>query len=261
MYTVKINNDYTFELADYPYFFDEGLRVRSLDLLQVKEAFSNINVIDIYNDDNLVATYTAYDSFANIGFNGSDELVVTLKKLSVEEQLYRLNEKINPTIDFETMIFEDRLEYEVNKIRKAVQEDIFNGIDVELSNGETEHFELTLEDQSNISSLYLTAITSHGLITALPYHSHGHLCREYPIEDIIRIYVAMQKFIALKTTIANFTIQRANNVMMTEEFADIYYGMEFSAEETAQINEIMSSTNATIDAMLELLNGGDNQGN
>jgi len=35
MYTVKINDNYTFELTDYPHFFDEGLRVCSLNLLEV----------------------------------------------------------------------------------------------------------------------------------------------------------------------------------------------------------------------------------
>lgn len=259
MYTVRVNNEYTFELVDYSPIINEGLRVRSVDLNAVKNAFSNINVIEIYSDDNLVSTYTAYDSFENIVFTGDDALVVTLKKINLEDQVMRLMQQINPSVNLDSMIIDERQEYEVSKVRKAVQEDIFGGVDVELSDGNTEHFDLTLEDQSNISSLYLTAITSQGLITALPYHSRGHLCREYPIEDIIRIYVAMQKFIALKTTTANFTIQKLRNTLDANEFKNIYYGMEFSAEETAQINEILSSTNATIDAMLELLsNGGGN---
>ena len=260
MYTVLVNNNYEFELTEFPHCIEYGMRINSVDLASVRNAFSNIEVIDIYNDNDLAATYTAYDGFENISYLGDDMILVTLKKVDLEEQVRRLTSKVDPVIDPYSMILSDRQEYEAEKVRKAVQEDIFNGIDVELSNGETEHFCLELEDQSNISSLYLTIITSQGLITSLPYHSHGHLCREYPAEDIIRIYVAMQKFITLKTTVANFTIQRIMNTMDANDFKDIYYGMEFNSEENAQIQEILTSTNATIDAMLELLNGGDQNG-
>lgn len=260
MYTVTINNEDTFDLAEYPMSIEGGLRIQSMNLADIRNAFSNIDIIEIYNDEDIMATYTAFDSFENIIYMGDDTLLVTLRKVDLEEQVRRLNEKINPSVNIDFMIIDERKEYEIDKVRKAVQEDIFNGIDVELSNGETEHFCLELEDQSNISSLYLTIITSQGLITSLPYHSHGHLCREYSAEDIIRIYVAMQKFITLKTTVANFTIQRIMNTVDANDFKDIYYGMEFNSEENAQIQEILTSTNATIDAMLELLNGGDQNG-
>ena len=226
----------------------------------MKDVFANIDKIEIFNDDDLVATYTTYDSFENISYSGNNELLVTLKQVNLIEQVKQLKQKIDPVVNLDAMIIEERRKYEIEKIRKAVQEDIFNGIDVDLSNGNTEHFDLTLEDQANLSSLYLTSITSHGLITSLPYHSKGNLCREYPVEDIIRIYVAMQKFIALKTTVANFTIQRALKVVDANDFADVYYGMTFGTEETSQINEIMLSTEATIDAMLELLNDGESDG-
>lgn len=259
MNTVVINDNYEFQLAEFPQFIESGLRIVSVDLASVRSAFSNINKIEVYSDGELTATYTSFDSFENIIYMGDDTLIITLKKTDLEEQVRRLTQQVNPTINLDFMIIDERQEYEIDKVHKAVQQDIFNGIDVILSDGTVEHFELTLEDQSNISSLYLTAITSQGLITSLPYHSRGHLCREYPIEDIIRIYVAMQKFIALKTTIANFTIQRIRNTFDANEFRNIYYGMEFNAEETEQINEVLSSTNATIDAMLELLsNGGGN---
>ena len=58
---------------------------------------------------------------------------------------------------------------------------ITNGIDVQLSDGNTYHFSLTTQDQLNL--ITLSTLIAAGQ-TEIPYHADGELCRYYSVKDI-----------------------------------------------------------------------------
>lgn len=268
-YKVVINNNNEYNLINNwsAREFEDSLTLMiglpTLDLSGVISDFSAIEQLSIYKDDVIVATYTSLNSFSNVSFCDDfvdDDLYtirITLTRLNIVDQVKRLDEKINPVIDVEHMTLEEYKEFQILQVQSAVQQDIFAGKSIELSNGESEYFEFTLEDQSNISNLYMAIISGNGAITSLPFHSHGNYCRQYSAYDLIIIYAEMQKFITEKTTIANFTIQKIREAESKEEVAAMYYGMEFDAETTAQIEEILLSTMAVIDNILNNITPND----
>lgn len=272
VYKVKVNNDKEFDLVRWNsghFDADFTLLIQSSDFTEVKNAFSNIEVLEIYQGQNIVGTYTNFDKYDQISFTDKefinelgfvDCMIVKLAKANLIEQVSRMDEQIskidhqiNPVVDVNKMSLDEYKAYKIKQIQEAVKADIFAGADVDLSNGTSEHFEFTTEDQSNIANLYMTVLSGNGKIATLPFHSHGNYCREYPVIDIIMLYIEMQKCITEKTTIANFTIQKVREAESKDEVSEIYYGMEFDDGTTAQIATILTSTMETINTMLEEL--------
>lgn len=264
--TVKVNNESTFRLVRFDaqqFLMNRELYIQGTDFGAVKNAFNNIQQLDVYSDETLLSSFTNYDTYDHIAYLGTDYvqhediftdvIVVQLTKADIIEQVKRLDAQINPVIDYNSMSLEDYKDIKIKEIQSAVQADIFAGRDITLPSGSTEHFEFTLEDQSNIANLYMTVISSNGKITALPFHSHGNYCREYPVADIVMIYIEMQKCITEKTTVANFTIQKVREAQSKDEVDEVFYGMEFDTETSAQIYAILSATLETINTMLREL--------
>ena len=264
--TVKVNNESTFRLVRFDaqqFLMNRELYIQGTDFGAVKNAFNNIQQLDVYSDETLLSSFTNYDTYDHIAYLGTDYvqhediftdvIVVQLTKADIVEQVKRLDAQINPVIDYDSMSLEDYKDIKIKEIQSAVQADIFAGRDITLPSGSTEHFEFTLEDQSNIANLYMTVISSNGKITALPFHSHGNYCREYPVADIVMIYIEMQKCITEKTTVANFTIQKVREAQSKDEVDEVFYGMEFDTETSAQIYAILSATLETINTMLREL--------
>ena len=268
-YTLRINNSKTYGVQFWdPVNFNLNTTINicvdSMDLTGVIEDFSNITLLEILSGDMVVASFTEFDGYSNIMMQGRElsgvfidggdlyyVVAVTLTKTNLIEKVNRISEIVNPVIDVEAMSLSDYKDYKISQIKEEVQADIFAGTDIELSSGETETFQFTLEDQSNISNLYMTILSGGGQIPSLPFHSHGNYCRQYPAADIVKIYVEMQKLITLKTTIANFTIQKVRECEDKSSVDEIYYGMEFDETTQSQIQSIYEGTLSVIDTMME----------
>lgn len=270
---VVVNDQYEFKLVRFDaqsFLTGRELQIQGTDFSSIKQAFQSIDKIDIYSDESIISSYTNYDTYEHIAYAGTDYVVgegifaevisVVLTKADIIEQVKRLDAQINPVIDYENMSLDEYKNLKIKEIQSAVQADIFAGKDVVLSNGNTEHFAFTIEDQSNIANLYMTVISSNGKIAALPFHSHGNYCREYPIADIVMIYIEMQKCITEKTTIANFTIQKVREAQDKAAVDEIFYGMEFDETTASQINAILTATLTTINTMLHELGFLSNDG-
>lgn len=178
---------------------------------------------------------------------------VTLSKANLVEQVKRLDEQINPVVDVATMTLEEYKQYKIGQIHEAVHSDIYNGTQVVLSDGSVETFKFTTEDQLDIANLFNVIVTGKGKVTALPFHSTGHECRMYDAASLINLYIEMQKWITLKTTIANFAIVKVREAESKDAVDQIYYGMEFDTETTAKIDAIISATLTVINTIIEEL--------
>lgn len=108
------------------------------------------------------------------------------------------------------------------EISKACNAIIVAGIDLELTQGEV-HFNLSIEDQTNISNLF--KIVELGG-TVFPYQSDGGVCRIYTAAEIAQIYIAAQTLITTQTTYHNALKAYVKTLGSIESIAAVQYGME-----------------------------------
>ena len=108
----------------------------------------------------------------------------------------------------------------LQEISSVCNQVITSGIDVETSQG-TNHFNLSLEDQSNIGNLFNLVILGG---TEYPYQSDGGVCTIYSAEDIINIYVASQSHITYNTTYHNLLKSYVQSLETIDEINEVSYG-------------------------------------
>lgn len=124
---------------------DATLRLQTDDLRDVKETFEHITKIEIYVSENLVAAYTKYDGYGSISYAGkvfvqhenifTDCMSVSLTRSSLADEVERLNEAINPTVDINQMTTEEYRSYLLKQIGSICRQQIYDGTQVQLTNG------------------------------------------------------------------------------------------------------------------------------
>lgn len=126
---------------------------------------------------------------------------------------------------------EMNLEYirdmKLKEISAACQLAIVGGFDATLSDDNTYHFSLTIQDQLNM--LGLSVLVESGA-QQIPYHADGELCREYPVSDFLAITTVAN---AHKTYHVTYHNSLKNYINSLDNIADIsaaYYGMEIPVE-------------------------------
>lgn len=97
------------------------LLLQTDDLQKVKRVFSNITKIEIYVSGNLVASYTQYDTYGAISYDGqmfvqhenifTDCMRVSLIRTSLVDEVNRLSELVKPTIDIDSMTVDEYRNY------------------------------------------------------------------------------------------------------------------------------------------------------
>lgn len=111
----------------------------------------------------------------------------------------------------------------IAEMKNICNKTITNGFDIELSDGESHHFSLTIQDQLNL-------ITSAQMIAdgcaLIPYHADGELCEYYSVSD-------MQDIIDMSNSWKNYHISYFNSIKAyinsldsMSDIADVCYGME-----------------------------------
>lgn len=237
------------------------LIIQSVDLVDIRNTFEHVDKLEILQDDILIATYTSLDTYSQITYLGkeyvegektfSDAMSVTLTKTDIVDQVQRLDEQINPVVDPTTMGLAEYKLYKISKIHEDVENDIYRGTQVVMSDNTVETFTFTVVDQLDITNLWNVIVSSGGKVISLPYHSHGNECRMYDVRSIVNLYIEMQKCITEKTTIANFTIMKVREATTKSELDNIYYGMELDSETSAKIETILSATMNVINIIIE----------
>ena len=97
------------------------LLLQTDDLQRVKRVFSNITKIEIYVSNNLVASYTQYDTYGAISYDGqifvqhenifTDCMRVSLIRTSLVDEVNRLSELVEPVIDIDSMTVDEYRDY------------------------------------------------------------------------------------------------------------------------------------------------------
>lgn len=208
------------------------LRLATDDLVGVRSALEDLKTIQVVDNTNIeVAYFTEYDGYTSISYVGrnfssqlegfANELVVSLQKTSLVEQVERLDKQVNKIIDTESMSLDEFKEYKINLISEAGEQLIFTGTDVTLLNGVTKNFTYNLEDQSNLLNAIFIIQTLGDLDISLPYHSHGEPCELYNARDILAVYFTLQFFSTRIQTEVNMKLNWIRECETKEEIEAI----------------------------------------
>ncbi len=132
---------------------------------------------------------------------------------------------------------------EISKVCNAV---IVAGVDITLGD-ETVHFNLSIEDQSNINNLF-RVVELGG--TEFPYQSDGGVCRVYSASEIVQIYIAAQTHITSQTTYHNELKQYVQTLESVEDISAIQYGMTLPEPYLTEMNEKLAVAQQQMEAIV-----------
>ena len=268
-FLVKVNGTHEYRLMDWtPQSFKSSptLRLITSDYQSVKNDFTNIKQLEIYSGENLLATYSVFDTMASsASFNSQyyetenrfvDVIEISLIKNNISEQVDKLSKQINKVIDIEEMSVDEYRDYILSQISESAQEDIYAGDVITLSDGTSGKFTYKMEDQANLTSSIaiidkLMAVQEDSSLIQLPYHSSGQSCQFYSPIDIITIY-----FTLFMRSVKIQTYTNAINVLIKqaatkEEITKFTYGMELPEEAQENVNNIVATSMAVMQKLME----------
>lgn len=230
------------------------LRLQTDDLASVKDAFSEISKIEIFQADVLVGEYTLYDTYSSITYIGqvyvghedefADCLEIELKRASLVDQVKRIEDAINNDININTMTIDEYRQFVLQHVNSDCKQDIYNGTSIEID-GVQQHFSFKNEDQINLLQLYLMS-KMYSSITMLPYHSDGQTCMFYTSEQIKTIYTTLIIRLISITTYTNQLHMYANTLNTKEELSHLKYGMELPEEYSTVVANVVDETIAAL---------------
>lgn len=137
----------------------------------------------------------------------------------------------------------------LTEISTACNTAIASGIDVEID-GEPVHFNLSLEDQANISNLF-RVVELGG--TEFPYQADGGVCSVYTADEIVTIYTTTQGHITYHLTYHNALKQYVQSLTDIELVQAVTYGMELPEPYLSEMNQKLAIAKQQIDAIVAKL--------
>lgn len=232
------------------------------DLEDTLAVFEKIDKIEVYESDNVtlsksLSTYDTYtgnvdvlkSSYFDMDNNPICAIRLVLKETDYETMVKKLNQQINPTIDYSTMDIDEYRELFIEEFGKICTATIYNGVDVETEYG-LEHFSATEADQRNIKDLCDIAIMAKQGFT---YHADDTQCKVYSAKDIIKIYIAIKSLVLYQTTYCNALNTYARQLPTKNEIAAIEYGMEIPNETIqAEMEQAIAYGQSVIETLAQI---------
>lgn len=259
---LRINKDdnKTLLLANfYPAGFnvDSRLRIQGDSIATIKSMFSDLEFIEIYKDNDLVAEYSVFDGYSNIAYiqdvfvEGENKFVdcleVTLTKTNLAEQVKRIQDIVEPVIDESTMTTQQLRQHRLQQISDAGENDIYSGDYVTLSDGTSKRFTYSTHDQANLESYLALILASDNRENLfIPYHGADEVCRQYGYVDIVSIYFTLSMKKLRVYTYVNMLRAWLEYLADIEDIRAIHYGSELPAMYQEQMNEILTRSLETL---------------
>ena len=260
--TCKINNEYIFDLLSWDgsvFRGDPSLILETSDLTTVSEILKDLKVIEIFYDEQQVATYTQYNTYEGIEYlsNIFDDqrgkfvnvLKVRLGEKNLAEKVEELDKVVNKIVDIDSMTAEEYKKYLTDEFGARGQKEIFEGIDIELTDGTVARFTYNFEDQLNLLSALYTVILVQDLTTLIPYHSHHNPCKLYLAADIVKIYMGLQANSIQKQTRVNMLNNWIRSLNNKEEMLEIKYDSELPQSYQEQYQNIITNAAGLIESI------------
>ena len=134
----------------------------------------------------------------------------------------------------------------LSEISNACNAVIVNGVDIKFGE-ENVHFNLSIEDQSNINNLF-RVVELGG--TEFPYQADGGVCRIYTAAEIAAIYIAAQTLITTQTTYHKQLKPNVQTLTSAEEVSAIQYGMTLPEPYLTEMNEKLAVAQQQMQAIV-----------
>lgn len=227
--------------------------LRTDDYAGVKKVFKDVASLTVANEAGLECYSTnAYTELNYISLGttmnslGEDAITIRLKNQSLEEKVEKLQEQINPTVNEEQMSVDEFRAKHLKELDEACNEAITNGMDVETSKGK-QHFSYKDEDQRNLKTLFDTAMATQ---MEVPYHADGCGCTLYTWQELVQIYVTLQKNLLYHTTYVNALHTFVRSLNSKEEIKAVTYGQAVTGEIESTMNAALAQGQVVMDAIL-----------
>lgn len=160
------------------------------------------------------------------------EAMETGEEIKLVDEEHDVQEEMPQIAPEEEVTIEYLKNSKINEMSIACNKAITNGFDVVLSDGETYHFSLTIQDQLNL--IMLSAMVSAGE-TVIPYHADGELCRYYSCQDISTISAAATAHKTYHITYFNSLKSWIDSLDNIQDIASVRYGDQIPAEYQSDI--------------------------
>lgn len=118
------------------------------------------------------------------------------------------------------------------------QQTIYDGLDIELSDGSTEHYDYKALDQTNIKSMF-DGVTNLG-ITEFPYQSEDGSCRVYSAADIITIYTSLEDLRISQLTYYHQLKEYVATLATAEDIEAVTYGQPLTGDYLTHYNDMVA---------------------
>lgn len=129
---------------------------------------------------------------------------------------------------------EEVIESKVVEMNTAQQRIIHQGVDVQLTDGTTEHFTLTDQDQASLMALQSQVVQG---MEYVPWHNANQEipCKYYKNEDMVKIVQAALAYVIYHVTYFRDLRIYVRSLTKKEEVAKVTYGMVLPAEFQSQV--------------------------
>lgn len=149
---------------------------------------------------------------------------VIIRPIDVDEYK-KLKQLLNNsiTITSDTVELQNAKSAKIAELEENCKKIITDGIIVTLSDGKSHTFELTVEDQLNLSVIHNKIL--QGALSCV-YHEKGKICRRFDSDDLMTIINAANKHVEYNTTYFNLMKNCIYNMYNIEKIKSIHYGDE-----------------------------------
>lgn len=150
---------------------------------------------------------------------------IEIEQEEPEQDATNENDGTDITIDYVKEAKVKEMKTECNKM-------ITNGFDVELSDNQSHHFSLTVQDQLNL-------ITSSQMVAdgaeTIPYHADGELCKYYTSEDMEKIITKANAFKTYHVACFNSLKTYIGSLRSMAKIAAITYGSSIPSKYQSEV--------------------------
>ena len=199
------------------------------------EKEENTSGFDLYLDEECEVDIggTFYHDFTTMYRNDKTTEEYNGYQLSNDGSIYIPSEPNPDTKPYEPTLEELKLQ-KIAEMNQIQQETIQNGVEVTLSNGTVERFELKDQDQMSLMGLQTLAVQG---IEKIPWHESNNAehCKYYSAEDMNKITSAALSFISFQVTYFRDLRIYINSMQDRESVQEVKYGMYIPEEYQSEV--------------------------
>lgn len=142
---------------------------------------------------------------------------------------------------------EQALSAKLAELSAACNTAINAGAKVTLSADTAEHFSYTIDDQANISEMFLACMMG---AQSYPYHANDESCKSYTAAEVMAIYSTLAMHKTGQLTYHNQLKQYVNTLETVEDILAVTYGQELAETYLETYNSMMQEAQTQMAAVI-----------